>query len=265
MNYRREYFIELAALAIFMMSAAVFGSLLEHPDSFAHRLAPDPVIRRVLMGTAMGLTAAALIYSPWGRRSGAHMNPSVTLAFLRLGTIAPRDALFYVMAQFVGGVLGIAIASLALDDVLAHPAVNYVATRPGTGGVWGAFTAEAAISFALMVVVLTMSNTPRLSRFTGVAVAMLLTAYITFVAPVSGMSMNPARTLGSEALAGGWSSIWIYFVAPPLGMLGAAEAWRRLRPGRVVRCAKLQHDSAAGCSFRCRFDQMPGCAQPSHL
>jgi len=82
-----EYVIEAAGLGLFMVSAFMFGALLEHPASLAHQAIPDPLARRFLMGLAMGATAVGIIYSPWGKQSGAHINPSVTLTFLRLGKI----------------------------------------------------------------------------------------------------------------------------------------------------------------------------------
>src|SRR5262245_66118016 len=108
-----EYAIEALCLGLFMLSAATFASLLRHPSSpFASAvggLMPS-ALQRIPMGIAMGLTAAAIIYSPLGRRSGAHMNPAVTLTFLRLGKIAAHDAAIYIAAQFTGGLAGIAAA-----------------------------------------------------------------------------------------------------------------------------------------------------------
>jgi aquaporin Z len=129
-----EYLIEAAALGCFMISACLFGALLEHPDSVVRRALPSAWARRMLMGIAMGLTAIAIIYSPWGKRSGAHMNPAVTLTFLRLGKVAPIDGLFYGASQVVGGLAGVLLARAALGDVLSHPAVHYVATLPGAHG-----------------------------------------------------------------------------------------------------------------------------------
>jgi aquaporin Z len=79
-----EYLIEAAGLALFMMSACAFGALLEHPASSAHQAIPDDLARRMLMGVAMALTSIGIVYSSWGRRSGAHLNPAMTLTFLRL-------------------------------------------------------------------------------------------------------------------------------------------------------------------------------------
>src|SRR5262249_28002311 len=108
-------------------------------------------LRRVLMGVAMGVTGVAIVYSPWGRHSGAHINPCLTLTFFRLGKVAPADAFFYVLAQFVGGASGVTIAATALGSALADPAVNYVGPLPGDGGLAIAIAAEAAISFILML------------------------------------------------------------------------------------------------------------------
>jgi RNA polymerase sigma factor (sigma-70 family) len=160
-----EYLMEALGLGLFMVSACVVTVLVEHPASPLGAGIGDPVLRRGLIGIAMGLTAVGLIYSPWGKRSGAHLNPSVTLTFFRLGKIERWDALFYVLAQFVGGVGGVLLAAALLGDRLAHPAVGYAATRPGPVGPAGAFAAEVAISLGLMTVVLLTANAARLARF----------------------------------------------------------------------------------------------------
>ena len=114
-----------------MISAGLFGTLLFHPGSPVARALPDPLLRRALMGAIMGLTAIGLIYSPWGQQSGAHLNPAVTLTFWRLGKVATWDALFYVLAQFVGGALGVLLVLALLGAAFADPPVHYVATAPG--------------------------------------------------------------------------------------------------------------------------------------
>src|SRR5881397_1562519 len=105
-----EYLMEAACLGLFMISAFTFGTILEHPDSPVHQAIPNSLLRRFLMGLAMGSTAIGIIYSPWGKQSGAHINPAVTMTFFRLGKIEPPDAFFYVMAQFAGGIAGVLLA-----------------------------------------------------------------------------------------------------------------------------------------------------------
>jgi aquaporin Z len=253
-----EYLIEGALLGLFMISAASFGTFLEHPASPLRRGLPDPLLRRALMGAAMGLTSVALVHSPWGKRSGAHMNPALTLTFLRLGKVAPADSLFYSVSQFAGGALGLALAAAALGTLLADPSVNYVATQPGPAGAAAAFAAEAAIAFILMLAILTASNLRRAARFTGLAVGALVACYITFEAPVSGMSLNPARSFASALPPRLWRGLWIYFTAPPLGMLAASQAYLWLRGAGRVHCAKLHHDNSERCIFRCRWGDLAG-------
>src|SRR5262245_6320042 len=90
-----EYGAEALGLGLFMLIACALGAALFHPDSPIAHARPDPTERRALMGVLMGLTAIALIRSPWGQRSGAHVNPATTLTYWRLGKIASADAIGY--------------------------------------------------------------------------------------------------------------------------------------------------------------------------
>ena len=244
-----EYSMEAGLLGAFMVSACVFGALYEFPQSPVHQAIGSGFLRRMLMGVSMGLTAIAIIYSPWGKQSGAHINPSVTLTFLRLGKIKIWDALFYIAAQFTGAVLGVLLVARFLGKEISHPAVRYVVTLPGPHGPWVALLAEFIIAAGLMSTVLYFSNHHRLSNYTGLFAGMLVATYITFEAPFSGMSMNPARTFGSAFPPMIWDGLWIYLTAPPLGMLTAAEfyLWRKGRT--AVKCCKLHHDSDKRCIF----------------
>ena len=253
-----EYLIEAWALGTFMISAALFTALLEYPGSPLHQAIPNAAVRRALIGLAMGLTAIALIYSPWGQRSGAHMNPAATLTFLRLGKIQPFDAAFYIAAQFLGGLGGVMMSKLLLGTVVAHPSVNYVTTVPGQAGVGVAFLAEAVIACGMMLMVLFVTNAPKLARFTGLFAGALVFLYITFEAPLSGMSINPARTAASALPSGIWTSCWIYFTAPILGMLLAAQLFVLLNNDSSSACPKLHH----GSKQRCIFCGHPGSRSP---
>src|SRR5437667_11650892 len=92
-----EYLMEAAELGLFMISACAFSVLLYHSSSPVAQNIHNDMLRRVLMGTAMGSTAIAIVFSPLGKRSGAHFNPSVTLTFFRLGKIEAWDTAFYTM------------------------------------------------------------------------------------------------------------------------------------------------------------------------
>ena len=253
--------MEAALLGLFMISACGFTVLLEHPRSPVHLAIPDPILRRALMGLAMGSTAVALIYSPWGKRSGAHFNPATTLTFFRLRRVPRSDAIAYIAAQFLGGALGVLVASLALGGLIADRATRFAATLPGPRGVPAAFAAEVVITFVLMSVILRVSNHPSRAHLTGLCAGALVAVYITVEAPLSGMSMNPARTLASALFTRDWTALWIYFTAPPLGMLLAAELYVRRRGNAAVFCAKLHHQNAQRCIF-CEARSSPAPTEP---
>jgi aquaporin Z len=250
---RRLYLYEAAELAIFMISACICTVVLFHPGYPALTAIPSAILRRLLMGIAMGATAVLIIHSPMGKSSGAHFNPAITLTYLRLRKIALWDAVFYVLFQFAGGVFGVGVSSLLLGSRLAAPGVDYAVTVPGKYGTAAAFAAELFMAALLMAVVLWTSNRPRLASGTSYCVGVLIAFYILLFAPVSGFSINPARTAGSAVFAHLWTAGWVYFTAPLIGMMGAAEAYlRSFGPDRIL-CAKLRPDPAYACPFRCRF------------
>jgi len=246
LDHLPEYAIEGALLGLFMLSACSFGVLLEHPDSPVRQAIHDANLRRALMGLAMGATAVAIIYSPWGGRSGAHINPATTLTFWRLGRIQGPDVAGYVGGQLTGAVLGVALASAVLGPRLADPAVNYVVTRPGAWGLGAALAAEVLISAVLMAVVVRLTAS-RWARYTGLVVGVLVATYITLEAPISGMSMNPARSFGSAWAAGAWGGFWVYVLGPLAGMNLGAFLAARARPGAA--CPKLHHPGTQRCIF----------------
>lgn len=235
-----EALLEALGLGLFMVSAGLFATLLEAPGAPLHAALPDPLARRVTMGLAMGLTAIGLVYSPWGQRSGAHLNPAVTLTFFRLGRVSATDTWTYVAAQVLGALAGVGLVAALLGRAFVDPPVRAVATVPGPAGVVVAFAAETAIAFVLMSVVLALGRSERLGRRTGLVVGALVCLFIIVEAPLSGMSMNPARSFASAVAVGQWRGLWIYLTAPLLGMHLAAEL-HHLAGAGPAGCAKLFH------------------------
>jgi aquaporin Z len=178
------------------------------------------------------------------------------LTFLRLGKIAPADAGFYILAQFLGGLTGILLIGTLIGPLLAHMNVSYVATVPGPTGPWVAFAVEAVIACVMMTTVLVVSNQARLTHYTGLLAGCLVTTYVFVAGPISGFSMNPARSFASAIPAHIWTSFWIYFTASPLGMLLAAEGYVRVKGLGEVYCAKFDHASTRRCIFNCRFAEL---------
>src|SRR5439155_27149241 len=208
-----EYLMEAGELALYMFFACAFATLLQHPASPVAHSIVNGLARRTLYGLAIGTTVIAIVNTPWGKQSGGHFNPAITFTFYRLGTVELWDALFYSAAQFSGATCGVAIAAYVLRGATENSAVRYAVTVPGVYGNAGAFIGEWTISFVLMITILFLTNGKKLARYTPYFVGALYAIYIAFETPLSGMSMNPARTFGSAFRARYWHAIWIYFIA----------------------------------------------------
>ncbi len=252
-HHWRLYVDEGLELAVFMISACFFTVWLFNPTFPVLHLLPNSAFRRLLIGISMGATAILIIRSPMGKRSGAHFNPAITVTYFRLGKIDKWDAGFYVVSQFIGGICGVGLSALCLRGSLAAPTVDYAITVPGRGGPASAFGAEYFMAALLMLVVLWISNRPPLAQYTSYIVGVLIVFYVFVFAPVSGFSINPARTTASALFANVWTAAWLYFVAPLLGMMTSAEIYLRVYGTESVLCAKLHPDPAYPCPFLCHF------------
>jgi aquaporin Z len=243
-----EYLMEAGELALYMFLTCTFATLVQHPASPVRHLISSAICRRTLMGLAIGATVVAIVLTPWGKQSGGHFKPAMTITFYWLRKVSLWDAAFYVAAQFSGATIGVAIAAYVLRGALENDAIRSAVTVPGVYGNTGAIIGELTISFVLMITILVVSNHGTLARHTPYFVGGLYAIYITFETPLSGMSMNPARSFGPAFHASYWHSIWIYFVGPTLGMLTAGEVFLRAR-GAVPYCAKLHHANGKRCIF----------------
>lgn len=173
---------------------------------------------------AFAFVVLAMIYAI-GHISGAHINPAVTLAFWSARRFPAREVLPYVAAQSAGAVA----AALALRAVLGRTG-TLGATVPAIS-VGGAFFVEALLSFALMFVIMAVATDDRVADgFAGLAVGLTVGFCAMTGGPLTGASMNPARSLGPAAASRVWDAHWIYWVAPILAMVAAARFYDWLRP-----------------------------------
>lgn len=249
----REYLMEAAEIAALMLSTCICGALLYSPDSPVKNAHLSGAPRSILMGFAVAMTAFLIIRSPFGRRTGAHCNPAVTLAFFWLGRVHRWDAACYILAHFFGAAAGVMAARQIAGMLLSDPPVRYMITLPGRHGDSAAFLGEFLLAALLMGAVLYASNHRLLVRFAPVFVALITVCCYAFSSSIAGFSVNPARSFSSALFAGVWQGIWIYFVAPSAGMLAAAMLYSR-RVGRDgIYCAKVYHDLRSTCPFPCRF------------
>lgn len=218
---RKSLWIEAWALGTFMISAALCTIALD-------RWLPLQFIsyQRLFTGMAMGLTAIGIIYSPWGKFNGVQMNPAFTLTMLWLDKIEKHTAILFVVFQFIGGAIALTLVNLWLHPDLSKAHVNYVMTIPQNQHWLSAFIAEVIISFLLFIMVLYSSNESVTKNYTGIFAGILIMLFITFESPLSGMSMNPARSFASALVANNFQYLWIYFTAPFIGMMSAGQIWK---------------------------------------
>jgi MIP family channel proteins len=181
-------------------------------------------VTHVGVGLVFGLVIAAMIYAT-GHLSGAHLNPAVTLGFVLARHFPLRGLLGYWLAQTLGAVAAALFLRLTLGDV-----ARLGATQPGAGGPWQAFAMEAVLTFFLMFVIMAVATDTRaVSQAAALAIGATVGLEALFAGPISGASMNPARSLGPALVGGTWSALWVYLTAPFLGAALAALTYRWLR------------------------------------
>jgi aquaporin Z len=252
----REYLMEASELGVLMFFTCLFGTVLYSGASPVSRLGISFTEKAALMGLSVAATTFLIIRSPFGRRTGAHFNPAITLTYFYLGRVHRWDTLNYIAAQFCGAMAGVFVAHLVLGDRLSGPPVCYMITIPGRYGEFIAFAVEFALAATLFGVVLLTSNRWPLARFSPFMVAGITVFYYAFFPAISGFSVNPARSLSSALFAQIWWGIWIYVAAPWLGMMAAAVAYIRSVGSEHLYCAKIFHDLRTPCPFNCRFYEL---------
>ncbi|MGI4022190.1 MAG: MIP/aquaporin family protein [Janthinobacterium lividum] len=222
------YVMEALAIAGFMLAAAFTTIFLEHPDSpLAHtQLAVHPVWHSIILAVVMGIYIFAMATAV-GKLSGAHANPMLTWTFFRLKKITFANVCAYLTAQFLGAIAAVLLLKLTMGKLFAHPLVDYSITKPKSGHSLGsAFIAEFIITFIFIIINLFVLSSKKLEKYNAAIAGLLIALFLIFELPYSGMSMNPARSFASALVAWKWEEIWIYFVAPILGMLLATETFK---------------------------------------
>ena len=246
-----EYGVEALFLGLFVLVAGVVSAWIEAPGIAWLPGPPDLVLRRALAGIAVGLVVMAMIYSPWGRRSGSHLNPAITLAYLRLGKIGRWDALFYLVAQVAAGLVAVSLLRSGLLLPAAVPPAALAASL-GPSTFWAAFFTELVLSASAMLLILFTSNHQSWFRWTGVLHGLLIMLIVACAAPLAGFGMNLARLLAVDLSGAPAAAGWLNLLPPLIGMQLAVEAWRLLTGRSQVLCAKLAHNTHGRCIFRCR-------------
>jgi aquaporin Z len=219
-----------------------FGS-----GSAVARLLPDHSARLALTGLLFSGTGALVTISPIGRRSGAHLNPAVTLAFWATRRVHHHDVTGYVIAQCIGALVGTAVVRALWGPTAVG--VHLGVTQPGNGiGAAGAAGVEALMTAALIATILLMVSSRATAPWTPLAVWIVVAALVWQGAPWTGTSLNPARSLAPALLLPELRALWAYLVGPLLGAL-LAVALVTVLPGVEPLTAKLYYDVRYPSSF----------------
>jgi MIP family channel proteins len=199
-------------------------------------IGPGAAMVNAVTGGALGVTGVALAFAfvviamvyAFGPLSGAHINPAVTVAFWSTGRFPGRDVIPYVVAQCVG-----ASAASAMSRGLLGPVGHFGATLPALTppvSIGGAFALEWVLSFALMFVIMAVATDDRVGPgFAPIAVGLTVGFCALMGGPLTGASMNPARSFGPALVGGEWRAHWLYWLAPVSAMIVAAKAYDALR------------------------------------
>jgi aquaporin Z len=241
----KEWWSELAGTAVllFAVVTAKYWAVSAGPPF------SDPTLRVAIVGTVAGLVVIAVAFSPLGRRSGAHLNPAVTVGFWVQKVTGRADVAGYCTFQIVGGVVGVAAARVWGPDVANAP-VRWAVIAPATTVAQPSAAAiEAAATFVQLALVFGALASSRYRRWAPVVAGALLTAFIVALAPVTGAGFNPARALAPDVLAAAYPAIWIYLVGPLAGAVAAGGAVIAVSTRPVT--GKLRHDATINCYMRC--------------
>lgn len=235
-----EWLCEFAGTALLLLGGLSAVCLDFASGSPVATVVPDHSARLLITGTLFAGSGSLVAISPLGRRSGAHLNPGVTLAFWRRGHVHPHDLFGYVAAQFAGAFAGTALVKWWWGSQARS--VSLGVTRPGHGATAAAATSiEALMTMLLVFGILVMVSSMRSAPWTPLFVWVVVAGLVWQGAPWTGTSLNPARSLAPAVLAPHFSDLWVYFVGPLAGALLAVELFD-LVPGLETQTAKLFHD-----------------------
>jgi aquaporin Z len=245
----RIWAAEAAGTALMVLAILCAATLTLGDGSPLTEALPGEGARFLALGLLIGPAIALIAVSPLGRLSGAHINPAVTLGFFALGRVSRHDLAGYIAAQLGGGLAGALVARLLLPEP-ALRSIGGAVTHPSVPAAT-AVALEAGMTAILLGVVLGFVSSERLARWTPLALVPLLTTIIWLGSPLTGASLNPARSEGPALAFGDVADLWLYLAAPCAGALAVGLAWR-FAPS--PRTAKLFHDPRYPCTLA---TQMP--------
>lgn len=245
-----EYAAELLGTAFLLfigLSAVTFDFGTGSPLA---SVLPDSGARRLITGIIFAGSGSLIAISPLGKLSGGHINPVVSLAFWIQGKVHQYDLVGYIVSQFIGAILGVALLALVWGKRAVS--VQNGVTTPGAGyPLWSVFLIEMGLTFLLIFCIFFFVSSPRLMHWTPLMTWILVAVMVWLEAPISGTSLNPARSFGPALISWFWQNQWLYFLAPLCGAMLAVAVFRLITAGkRDVLTAKMYHVPYYRCIFK---------------
>jgi aquaporin Z len=235
--FRQLLFPEMIGTAFLVFIGLSVVTLMFGSGNPMAKVIPNEGLRRLITGFLFGTTGALIAISPVGEKSGAHINPVVTLGFWLMRKLDSRVAAGYVVAQLAGAVIG--AFPLVVWGSMSR-SIAFGATLPGDGYTFGAaLMGEIATTFIMISLLAIFLGFRGIRRFTPAIFPFLYAIMVYAEAPISSTGTNPARSFGPALVSGSWQGWWIYWVGPVIGTLAATLACSFL--AKRIEVAKLYY------------------------
>ncbi len=238
LKYRSRFFVsEFIGTALLLMLGLSVVIFMFGSGSPMAELIPAVKLRQVITGFLFGSIGASIALSPIGKLSGAHINPAVTMVFWLFRKLEGRLAVTYVLAQLTGGILG--CLPLLVWGTMGR-SIDFGVTIPGEGYTMPiVLFGEAITTFTMVLLLVIFIGFRSIRQFTPFMFPVLYAIMVPLEADISGISTNPARSLGPAVISGQWDAFWIYIAGPLTGALLASLAGSML--AKRITIAKLYH------------------------
>ncbi len=238
LKYRTQFGVaELTGTALLLLCGLSIVIFMFGSGSPMAQLIPNVKIRQIITGFLFGSVGATIALSPIGKVSGAHINPAVTMVFWLFRKLEGRLAITYILSQLTGAVIG--CLPLLIWGKMGR-SIDFGVTVPGQGySTQSAFLGEVITTFTMVLLLIVFIGFRRIRQFTPYMFPLLYAIMVPLEADISGISTNPARSLGPAVISGQWTAFWIYIAGPVTGALLASIAGSAL--ARRITIAKLYH------------------------
>jgi aquaporin Z len=238
LKYRSKFFVsEFFGTALLLLAGLSIVIFIFGTGSPMEKLIPAVKVRQAITGFLFGSIGASIALSPIGKVSGAHINPAVTMVFWLFRKIKGRLAVTYILAQLTGAIIG--STPLLLWGRMGR-SLNFGGTFPGDSyTVQAALLGEVITTFTMVSLLVIFIGFRRIRQFTPYMFPILYGIMVPLEADISGISTNPARSLGPAVISGQWAGWWIYWIGPLTGAFLASLVCSLL--AKRITIAKLYH------------------------